>query len=153
VSSEAVTAILTILGSLLAGGGAAAIINAWNARRKAPSEIKVNDAGAEKIEAETAGLLIKAAAEALKLVKEELEGQIKNIRSENSSLRCEVTELKSENAELEKVQKRHEYEIGELQKIADKFDEVLGGAHTLYDQVIDMDGTPKYKPPERRKKT
>lgn len=152
MSHETIVDIITLLVAGLLGGGGAAWLTAWNARRKASSEINVNDAEANKKEAETADILIKAAGAAVTLLKKELEEQIGKVSAENSALRCQVAELRTENTSLRDVQQRHEHEIGELKAIAEKFEEVLGGAHMLYDQVIELNGAPKYKPPERRKK-
>lgn len=152
MSHENLVDIITLLVAGLLGGGGAAWLTAWNARRKASSEIKVNESDANKKEAETAEILVNVAKKAVILVKEELEEQIGKVSAENSALRCEVAELKNENAALRDIQQRHETEISELQVIAGKFEEVLGGAHMLYDQVIELNGAPLYKPPERRKK-
>jgi ribosome-binding ATPase YchF (GTP1/OBG family) len=140
--------VVTIVVAMLAGGGIAGLINALNARKKAKSEIKNTEAVTEKTEAETTDLIVKTAAGVLVLVKDEL----KSIKDENTALRCEVTEWKTKYADVVNVQQRHEQEIAELQKIAEQFDEVLGGAHVLYDQVVELKAEPKYKPPERRKK-
>lgn len=144
-TAEIVAMAAALLTSAGIGGIIAAWINTKIASRKVPSEIK-------KTEAETADILVEAAGAAVKLVTQELEKKISNVTTENTALRCELSELRSENAALRDVQNRHEKEIGELQAIAEKFEEVLGGAHILYDQVVELQGTPKYKPPERRKK-
>lgn len=144
--------IVTIIVAFLTGGGIAGLLNALNARRKAPSEINSTDAGTEKIEAETANILVNAAGTMVALVKKELEVQIKKVSAENGLLKCEVTELRSENEALRGVQQRHETEINKLQKVVEMFDEVLNGAHLLYSQVVELNGKPVYKPPERRKK-
>lgn len=156
--------IVAMVAALLTSAGIGGIISAWIntkiASRKAPSEIKHTNASTEKTEAEaakadaeTADIIVKAAGNALILVKQEFERQINGLNSANSTLSCEIEALKSENIALRGVQQRHEQEITELQKIAEQFDEVLSGAHILFDQVVALNGQPKYKPPERRKKT
>ena len=143
---------ITLLAALLAGGGIASLINALVARRKAGSEIKHTDAGTGKTEAETTDIIVRAAGSAVELVRKELEKQIQGVSDENGKLRCELNALRAENATLREIQGRHDKEILELQAIVERFDEVLGGAHVLYDQVVELHGEPKYKPPERRKK-
>lgn len=141
--------ILAVLGLLLAGGGIAGVINALVSKIKAKGEIKNMAADTEKKEAETAEIITRAAGAAAQL----LEKQLVKLQDENQVLSCKLTALENENTELRNVQARHEKEITVLQSIAEKFDEVLGGAHTLYDQVVELHGEPKYKPPERRKRS
>jgi len=58
--------------------------------------------------------------------------------------------LRDENAKLLIVQEKHEREISELRTAVEQFEQVLTGAHVLYEQVVELNGQPKYKPPERR---
>jgi ABC-type phosphate transport system auxiliary subunit len=74
------------------------------------------------------------------------------MRLENEGMRCEMEALRKENAELRDVQQRHAQQIVELQALVEQFEQVLIGAHLLYDQVVEAKIEPKYKPPERRRK-
>jgi hypothetical protein len=38
------------------------------------------------------------------------------------------------------------------ERLAEEFERVLHGARVLHDQVIELNGEPKYKPPDRRHK-
>ena len=122
---------LTLITAVLTGGGLGSLILAMVSRRKAKSEIAENEAEATEI-------ITRAAGEAVKLMQSQL---------------CEMGKridvLTVENEQLRKVQAKHEKEITELQ---DLFDVVLAGAHILHAQVVELNGTPKYKPPERRKR-
>jgi chromosome segregation ATPase len=136
---------LTLITGVLTGGGIGGIILAINARRKARSEIAVNEAeaenkeaDAEKKQAETSEIITRAAGEAVKLLQSQLCEMGKRIDA-----------LTTENEHLRETQARHEKEITELQ---DLFDVVLAGAHILHAQVVELHGEPKYKPPERRKR-
>lgn len=129
---------LTILAAVLGGGGLGTLILAIVSRRKASSEIAVNEQEAEKKEAEASEIITRAAGEAIKWMQSRL-----------CELRAEVDALRVANVELRKGQDRQQGEINELQEM---FDVVLAGAHVLHDQVVELNGTPKYKPPERRKK-
>ena len=151
--------IITVVVAFLTGGGIAGLVNALIARRKAPGEIQSIAAGTEKTEAETADILVKIAGQVVMLVKAEFEKKIQNmenemgkLRNENGSLHSEMGTMRQENMALRDVQLRHEQEISELQAIVAKFEEVLGGAHILYDQVVELKGIPKYQPPARRKR-
>jgi hypothetical protein len=139
---------LAIVSATLAGGGMGGLITALVSGRKATSEIKLTEADAEKTEAETAEIITRAAQTAAQL----LEGQLKNLRTENAGLRCDIQALRDENISLREVQARQSQELLELRAAVDKFDEVIAGAHILYEQVVEMNGEPKYKPPERRKR-
>ena len=122
---------LTLITAVLTGGGIGSIILALVSRRKAKSEIKEN-------EAETTEIITRAAGEAVILMQSQLCEMGKRIDA-----------LTAENEQLRATQARHEKEITELQ---DMFDVVLAGAHVLHAQVVELNGTPKYKPPERRRK-
>jgi hypothetical protein len=132
------TFVLTLITGVLTGGGIGGIILALIARRKAKSEIAVNENEADKKEAETTEIITRAAGEAVKLMQSQLCEMGKQIEA-----------LQVENSALRTVQAKHEKEITELQEL---FDVVLAGAHLLHDQVVELNGTPKYKPPERRKR-
>lgn len=123
--------LIPILVAALTGGGVAAILNALNARRKAGSEIKVTEADAGKKEAETADIITNAAGKAAEI----LSKQICKLAAENETMQKEIEDLKQRIIELE-----------------ERFDEVLTGAHVLYEQVVSNGLDPKYKPPERRKR-
>lgn len=129
---------LTVLTAVFTGGGLGGIILALVSRRKAKSEIKEN-------EAETTEIITRAAGEAVKL----MQSQLCKLEAEVETLRAENVELKQTHEEMRQTQARHEKEITELQ---DMFDVVLAGAHVLHAQVVELNGTPKYKPPERRKR-
>ena len=142
------TFVLTLITGVLTGGGIGGIILALNARRKAKSEIAANEAEAsnknaeaEKKEAETSEIITRAAGAVAQMLEVQL-----------CALRNEVDQLRAENAALRQVQAKHEREISELQAMCEQFDEVLTGAHELYSQVVELNHTPKYKPPERRTK-
>jgi hypothetical protein len=139
--------ILAIISAALAGGGIGSLVTALIASRKAPSEIKLTQAETEKREAETAEIITRAAQTAAQI----LESQLENLRTENAGLRCDIQALRAENVALSKVQKQQSQELFDLRIAVEKFDIVLAGAHLLYEQVIEMNGVPKYEPPERRK--
>lgn len=83
----------------------------------------------KKTEAETAEIITRAAQNAV----ETLQNQICNLKSEIDRLRERVTELEA---------------------MCEQFDEVLTGAHMLHEQIVlELHGTPKYHPPERRVKS
>jgi predicted RNase H-like nuclease (RuvC/YqgF family) len=128
-------------------GGVAALIYALIARRKAPAEIKViektakkADAEADKADAEASEIVTRA----MKQLQESLGKQICDLQAENRLLRFELTEMRA-------VQAKHEGEIAHLNAMCEQFDEVLTGAHVLFGQVVELNGVPKWKPPERRK--
>lgn len=142
----------------LAGGGLAGLVTAMAARRKAPSEISVNEAEADRKDAETAHIITQAAGAAATLLKDQLDRvQAENrlIRQENGTLKCEMEVLRNENTRLMDVQQKHEQQISELRSdlraVVEQFEQVLTGAHVLYEQVVELRVEPKYKPPERRK--
>jgi len=140
--------VLAIISATLAGGGVGGLITALVAGRKMTSEIKLTEADVEKKEAETAEIITRAAQTAAQL----LEEQLKNLRVENAGLRCDIQALREENVVLRDVQDKQSVELLDLRAVVDKFDEVLAGAHVLYGQVVELNGRPKYKPPERRKR-
>ena len=145
--------LLIAVAAALAGGGVAGLITALNARRKTPSEIQVNEAEADRRDAETAHIITQAAGAAANLIREQLDRlQTENsaIRTKNAALECEMQTLRDENAKLLIVQEKHEREISELRTAVEQFEQVLTGAHVLYEQVVELNGQPKYKPPERR---
>jgi len=133
--------------AILGGGGLAAIFNWLNSRKKVKSEIAFTEADTEKKEAETTEIITRAAGAAAEMLSQ----QLKILRSENATMHCEIEALQKENKLLKVVQQKHEQKIIDLQAIAEQFDQVLDGAHTLYGQVIELNGEPKYKPPARRK--
>lgn len=145
-------AVIVGLVSALFGGGIASLIMVFIARRKAPSEIAINEAEAVRKEAEAAEIINRASKEAIDWMKgrlTDLRGEISTLQKDNSELRVEVCGLQKENSELRRVQEKQQDEIIELQEM---FDVVLAGAHVLHDQVVEMNGKPKYTPPERRKR-
>ena len=132
--------------AILGGGGLAAILNWINSHKKVKSEIAFTEADTEKKEAETTEIITRAAGAAAEMLSQ----QLKSLRAENVTMHCEIEALQKENKSLKDVQQKHEQKIIELQALVEQFDQVLSGAHTLYDQVIEMNGQPKYKPPARR---
>lgn len=129
--------VVGIVVSLATGGGVAALISAVSSRRKVRSEIAVNLAEAEKKEAEATEIINKAAGVAVGM----LQGELCRYQKENEAMRAEIEALQKGQAE-------HERQIAALQMM---FDEVLTGAHTLFEQVVELRGEPRYRPPERRK--
>jgi hypothetical protein len=68
------------------------------------------------------------------------------------ALRKEVDLLRADNTALRQVQAKHEREITHLQEMCNMFEEVLAGAHLLYEQVCELKVEPKYRPPQKRGK-
>ena len=133
--------IVSIVGGLVIGSGMASMIVALIAMYKARSERKKTIADADLVEAETTEkyqlIADRAADRALKL-----DDRIKHLESTVQQQQLEIGALQCENQLLRT----------DHQKLADDFDHVLIGAHMLHDQVIEMNGEPRYEPPERRKK-
>lgn len=116
---------LTLVTAVLAGGGIGGIILALIARKKAKSEIAVNESEAEKKEAEASEIITRAAGQAIQF----MENRICTLQREVDALKVQVDELQ------------------------EMFDSVLAGAHVLHAQIVDeLHATPKWKPPERRGK-
>jgi hypothetical protein len=121
---DAVAIIIALITALLAGGGLGGLISALVARRKVPSEIRNNVADAERKEAEATDIITRAAGQVTQMMEVRI-----------CLLQKEVDELRRQVEELQVL-----------------FDTVLAGAHVLFTQVIELNGQPKYTPPERRKK-
>jgi hypothetical protein len=117
--------VLTLITGVLTGGGIGGIILALIARRKAKSEIAVNESDAEKKEAETSEIITRAAGQAIQF----MENRICTLQREVDALKTQVDELQ------------------------DLFDSVVAGAKILHAQIVDeLHATPKWNPPERRKR-
>lgn len=130
-----------IAGLLLALGGISSLIGAFIVLSKARGERSKLGADTRLVEADTAQIYQKiadrAAERALKLDErvQQLETQVDAQQKTIEILQCENVSLRADH-----------------EKLAEEFERVLRGAHVLHDQVIELNGEPKYKPPNRRKK-
>lgn len=118
---------VTVLVAFLTGGGIAGLISAIVSWRKSGPE-------REKTEAEAADIIARAATEVTK-----------NMEKRLCAMQNEIDQLREENKALKE-------EVAELREMCEQFDDVLSGAHALYDQLVENHHKPRYKPPERRKK-
>ncbi|MFZ6029967.1 MAG: hypothetical protein ACOYYS_19815 [Chloroflexota bacterium] len=124
------------LGGILVGlGGPASLVGAAILLYKARTERRKLSADTELVEAETMekyqAIADRAADRALRLDErvKQLEETVRQQQIVIETLQCENAALRAD---------------------IDEFDKVLVGAHVLHDQVIELKGEPKYKPPARR---
>lgn len=104
--------------------------------------------GARKDRAEATDLITKAA---LNLVEPQ------NVRIREMSIKideqeAEIAELRTENAVLFRRVEASERITAEIERVLDEFERLLAGAHLLHNQVIDLNATPIFVPPDRRRR-
>src|SRR5512139_3706090 len=122
------TIVTIVVAFIVATPGLLALLLQW---KKEKSEAETREAEREVKEAETTEKIQDAALKMMNVYKQEFE-----------SLKCKILSLESRVKELEDT----------LEKELTEKNTILSGAWELHDQVIQLQGTPKYIPPKSNNK-